>query len=742
MIKKREWGHNQKKYLIILLTTVISILIVINYISSIKNETDTIVGKSMSEQMNRSNEVVSQYLESKVQLLRNIGEDYNIINQSGKNNFQNYISVLIDSNEFEFVSVIDKEGNLTLKDGTSIDVRNKQYYLEGLKGKVVISNLVDGIKVTEDSISVCVPIYQNNEIVSFIYAAISSKNLQKELTTIINDEKGFACIIDGKGNVILRSENTFKDDDFINFYHYMVYKDVGLDAYVERVRDGVAENKNEVIKISEANENGYLGYSAVSENSDWRIVSYITEDRFLQYINKVSEESFKMLIYIVSLILAVSIYIVRSELRMKRELQRASSIDNLTKIGNGLSFNIESKKILARNNNSNYVIVVFDINKFKYVNHSYGYNFGDYILKVIASAISERFNDKETCSRINGDIFMILARNRQNFIEELKSYLVETVENCDNKGRDLSLVFNFGLYEIQDRNEPLSEMIDKTNLAWKHVKNNNKLEYYYYDENLMKFLLEEDVIENTMKKALKNEEFKVYLQPMINLEENRISGVESLVRWSSKDLGFMPPDRFISLFEKNGFIVDLDFYVLEKSCEILKYYISKGLTDFVFSVNQSRETISDPDYINRLKVLIDKYNIPPKLIELEVTENIFVNNYQKILITLQKVSELGFSISMDDFGSGYSSLNLLKQMPINTLKIDRAFLNDGPNSSRAKLIIKSVIELAKNLNINVVCEGVETKEQEAFLKKEHCERAQGFYYGTPVPVEEFNKLVL
>jgi diguanylate cyclase (GGDEF)-like protein len=730
-----------KKYIIILLVTTISIFIAIDYINSIKGETDVIVSKSLNDQMEKSNEFISNYLDNKIEVLRNIGQTYEKGNIKTVSDLQNYGSVLVDGNEFEFISIIDKNGNLFLSDNRSIDIRHKKYFIEGIKGKVVISNVVDEITSKGNCISICVPIYKDNEIISFIFAVKNAEDLQSELVANLNEDTGFTCITDMTGNVILRTENSFKDEDFSNFYHYMMYKDVGLDAYVERVRNGLSEDKKEIINVSDNDVNGYLGYSAVSKNSDWRIVSYLGEDKFLSYINNVSTESFKMIIYIVLLILFATLYFLRSEIIKKRELQRISSIDNLTKIGNLLKFLTETKKILNKHNSDEYIMVVFDIKKFKYINHNYGYNYGDYLLKVIARAINKRFDKGETCARINGDSFMILAKNHKNFSVELNEFLMDTIYKSNSKGKDIILNFNYGFYIIKNKKEPISEMIDKANLAWKHVKITNKIDTYYYDENLMKYLMEEEELEKNMKDALINGEFKVYLQAMINLENNKLCGAEALVRWISPEMGFLPPDRFISLFEKNGFIVDMDFYVLEVICKKLNMLTEIGINDFVFSVNQSRETISDPDYIKNLVNLVKKYNISPRLIELEVTENIFIDSYEKILKILHQVRELGFNISMDDFGSGYSSLNLLKEMPISILKIDRLFLNETSNSSRGKLIIKSVIELAKNLQINVVCEGVETKENEAFLKSVSCEMAQGYLYGKPIPMEEFNQLI-
>ena len=733
--------QNIKKYIIIILATSISIFIAINYINSIKQETDVIVGKSLSDQMEKSNDSISNYLNDKIELLRSVGQTYESGNVKTFSELQSYVSVLVDGNEFEFVSIIDKNGRLSVGENSTIDVRHKKYYIDGIKGKIVISNVVDEINNKNKCISICVPIYKDNEIISFIFAVKNAEDLQNRLLSNLNEEKGFTCITDMIGNVILRTENTFMDEDFSNFYHYMMYKDVGLDAYVERVRNGFSEDKNEVINVSDSNTNGYLGYSAVSENSDWRIVSYLGEDKFLSYIDNVSAESFKMITYIVLLMSFASLYLLRSEVMKKREIQRISYIDKVTEIGNSVKFYAESKILLNKNNSNQYIMAIFDVKKFKYINHTYGYNYGNYILKIIAKAIDEKFNNDETCGRLNGDSFIILAKNYKNFNVDLKEFLMDTIYRSNSRGKDIVLNFNFGLYVIENKKENLSEMIDKVIIAWNHVKVTNKLDAYYYDENLMKYLMEEETLEKSMKDALANGEFKVYLQAMVNLQNDKICGAEALVRWISPKMGFLPPDRFISLFEKNGFIVDVDFYVLETIFNKLNEYLEKGIKDFVFAVNQSRETISDPDYIKSLVKLIKKYNIPPQLIELEVTENIFIDNYEKILEVLNQVRALGFKISMDDFGSGYSSLNLLKDMPINILKIDRLFLNETSNSSRGKLIIKSVIELAKNLQINVVCEGVETEEHEAFLKNVECEIAQGYLYGKPMPMEEFNKLM-
>lgn len=267
------------------------------------------------------------------------------------------------------------------------------------------------------------------------------------------------------------------------------------------------------------------------------------------------------------------------------------------------------------------------------------------------------------------------------------------------------------------------------------------LSIYFYDENFMKKIMFQEKIENNMENALKNREFKIYMQSKIDLKTERICGAEALVRWNSSELGFIVPDKFIPLFEKNGFVVRLDFYMLEEIFKKMIEITGKGIINFTISVNQSRTTICNPRYIHRLTEIVNKYDIDTSRIEIEVTESILTENHKYILSIIEKIRAMGFEVSMDDFGSGYSSLSILKDMPINELKLDRMFLSEEVKSDKTKTIIKKVIEMARELNINSVCEGVETKDDVQFLKEIKCDMAQGYYYGKPMPIEEFEKII-
>lgn len=727
-----------KKYIIISIVVIVSGYIVFNYIDSIKSESDIVVAKSLSSQMNQSNSFISKYLDGKIELLNNIGKSLKGKDFKSIEELKEYMSVLVDGNEFQYVSVIDSEGNLYLPDNSKIDVRDKPYYVGAFQGKIIISRAIDEMKFNYDTIAITVPIYDGKKVMGAVFAIKDAEELQEELTANFNENLGFCYIIDNDGHVIFRAKNEYTDNEFTNFYHYMAYNDVNLGNYVEEVRTNLAAHNSGVINVKNSDGSGYLGYDSISKNSDWGIVSYSGNDKILEYGKSVSKKSLQMTTFIVAMILFVAVYIIKEEIDKKKECEKIYSIDPLTKINSIAGFTIEAKKLIEKYPNNTYAMAVFDIPKFKYINHIYGYSYGDMILKSMAKSLSKRFTKEETCARVSADNFIILAKYNDKFIEAFEKELSGILYFGRN-----SVLNNYkiGLYVIANKEEPINIMLDKVDCAWKYIKNNSSKSIKFYNEVLMDNIVEEERLQSKMENSLRNDEFQVYLQPKINLETSKICGAEALARWISDDMGVISPDKFIPLFEKNGFVVKLDFFILEEMIKKMKELKNEGINNFTISVNQSRATICDPMYINKLIRLISKYQVTPSLIELEVTESIFTVDYEEVLSVIAKAKHMGFKISMDDFGSGYSSLNLLKEMPINELKLDRMFLNETSTSIRSKLIITNIIAMAKALEIDVICEGVETLEQAEFLKEIKCDMAQGYYFGKPMAMAKFEEIL-
>ncbi len=244
-----------------------------------------------------------------------------------------------------------------------------------------------------------------------------------------------------------------------------------------------------------------------------------------------------------------------------------------------------------------------------------------------------------------------------------------------------------------------------------------------------------------MRSALINKEFIVYLQPKIDLSTRQISGAEALVRWLPPDENLIPPKDFIPLFEKNGFVVELDFYVYEEVFKVLRKWLDEKRCLVPISLNVSRIHLRDYNFVPRLTSLINKYNLPTDLIELEITESTFFENINQLLKVISELKHYGFTFSIDDFGSGYSSLNILKDLPIDVLKLDKGFFPRDNISKKEKIIVSTIVDMAKKLDIRVISEGIETIEQCDFLTNIGCDMVQGYLFAKPMPISEFEKIV-
>lgn len=416
--------------------------------------------------------------------------------------------------------------------------------------------------------------------------------------------------------------------------------------------------------------------------------------------------------------------------------------DPLTGIANQAAFADRAPCLLRDNPLVSYALITFDINNFKYVNDAYSYETGDALLQAIAQYFDRHLSKSELCARINADHFAVLTFDGGDSDTSLTRSIRECIDQAVNSGIELniadSLSYSFGIYRIEDRAEPVNSMMDKANIALKQAKSHKDMRTVSYDDALFDKLQRERRIETKMQAALQNAEFLVYLQPKVEISTNTMIGAESLVRWVSPEFGFLPPDEFIPLFEKNGFIAQLDFYVLDRVCRKMRQVIDDRLSDsFSISINLSRVTLYQDDFFERFTRIVERYQMPPSRIELEVTESAFIGNQKGILSVLERLKEMGFLIAMDDFGSGYSSLNLLKLLPIDVLKIDKQFLRESSKGDRSYRIIKCVIEMAKALDAQVVCEGVETKEQVDFLAQINCDIGQGYYFARPMSIADF-----
>lgn len=425
------------------------------------------------------------------------------------------------------------------------------------------------------------------------------------------------------------------------------------------------------------------------------------------------------------------------EIRHEKALRDLAEHDTVTGLLNKDAFSRNVQQVLKNAHSCQYVMNVMDVDNFKLVNSLFGYDAGNSFLKYLANNLNAEINKIDgICCRIYADIFAYFCKYDTNFI----SFMKEANERLMAKSPiPIELISRTGRYIIDDTTLSIGVMMDRAMLAKNSCKGIYGMVDAYYATSMYDVILKEQEIVAGMKKALESEEFEIYLQPQINYVTKKLIGSEALVRWIHPIKGLLTPMSFIPIFERNGFISKLDLYVFNKVCKLLKRWDLKDCDNFHISVNLSRLSLYDARFIQQIIETIDKYGLNPKFIRFEVTESYFMGNVEQLFIGIIKLQEHGFKIEMDDFGSGYSSLNILSDMPVDVIKIDMRFLMGDDARERRWKILGSIIELIKNLDLLVIAEGIEKVEQADYLVSLGCENMQGYLIKEPIPVEDFER---
>ncbi len=430
---------------------------------------------------------------------------------------------------------------------------------------------------------------------------------------------------------------------------------------------------------------------------------------------------------------------VNTEMEIKAELEFRADYDSMTRLYNADAFYRKSQEIIHSDSDKFFAILSVDIDRFRVINDRFGIKTGNRCLEEMGRCIKESLKDGDIAGRYMADTFSILfaydhEREIFDYIDRLTaSFSFDAARRC---GSTLS----FGIYMITKRDLPVRLMCDRARMAKQEIKGNSLTNFAVYDDKVRLQQRKISEITSQMNLALDNNEFVMYLQPKVDLQTEKLCGAEALVRWLHPTKGIHSPGEFIPLFESNGFVKKLDEYMWETACEYLAKLKSMGEL-LPISVNISRFHVNNTDLVRVLTDMINRHGIDPRYLELEITETLFTDKAEDLYATMQRLKDIGFLIEMDDFGSGYSSLNMLRRAPVDIIKIDRYFIDKIMSTKRGRIIVENSVSMSRQLGLKVVAEGVETREQADFLKSINCDVAQGYYYSKPVTTAEFEKLL-
>jgi len=437
----------------------------------------------------------------------------------------------------------------------------------------------------------------------------------------------------------------------------------------------------------------------------------------------------------------------RDELESQKDiLHHQAHHDALTGLPNRILFNDRLEQGIERSkrNKSGLALFFIDLDHFKEINDSLGHTIGDEVLKSVTHRLSKIIRKEDTLARLGGDEFTVIIEGLEQsedaslLAEKIIDVLVEPIIVDENT---LYVSSSIGISLYPEDGENAQDLLKYADAAMYKAKEEGRNNFQFYSAEMTELALERVVMEASLREALKNEDFMVYYQPQVNAQSNTLIGMEALVRWQHPTEGLVCPMNFIPLAESTGLIIELDRFVMKTAMTQMAKWYAKGSNPGVLALNLSLRQLQKKDFISTLENMIQETGCKPEWVELEVTEGQIMSNPEEAIRVLTKINALGITLSVDDFGTGYSSLAYLKKLPIGKLKIDRSFVQELPGDEEDAAITRSVIALAQSLNLNVIAEGVETKEQKEFLIENGCEDIQGYFYGKPMPKEEMEVLL-
>lgn len=556
----------------------------------------------------------------------------------------------------------------------------------------------------------------------------------------------YSHIIDKNGNLIIQSTSEVASKTGYNVLNTIGESKIDDGGSIQRVKYDIQNDISGKLTYWYENEQKYMVYTPIMPD-DWYLLTFVP----MSAVNEKTDILLKITLMVCGLITLLFAALVAclayGFLRNRRDLERIAFVDPVTGGHTIQKFYELAAVALEQPQHPKYALIYTNFTKFKILNEQFGHSICNEILLLFNKVVSDALQNEECIGRLTADNFCILIEvtSVEKLIERFESWYKRSEQYIsENKTVWTLPVTEVGVYLIDNESMPFSQMIDRAKLALREVPNslNSKLSFAVYNDDVRRLLFREKYLEDRMENALINDEFIVHLQPKYSSSDQKIGGAEALVRWNSVEEGMIFPDEFIPLFEKNGFIVRLDLWVFEQVCKMIRRWMDDGRDLIKVSVNCSRVHLRDPHFLKLYTDIADKYNVPKNMLEIELTESIVMEDAKRLSKIICDIHDIGFGCSMDDFGSGYSSLNLIRDIRVDTLKLDKIFFGSCEgDEKRTRSVIESIINMAKSLDMKTVAEGVECEKHVHMLIQMGCDYIQGYVFAKPMSMTDFEKLL-
>lgn len=720
--------------LLISLAFIVTVSVVFN---NIKTNLEREIISSLSEEAEENAALIEKEIDAKFGVLQSFANE---LSSTGDEiaeirDMQSFVEVY----NFRRMGFVDLNGIAKTTDGFEKDLSFREFYQVGLKGESFITeSLQETIgDSTEDMINILsVPVYDNKgEIKGMLFATYLTEKFHEVIFSDSFQGEGYTYIVAGDGDVI-SSYGDGMQKEYDNIFIYTGDAAQYDDAIQEKVENDMREKISRVgIGVNEDSDKYFYCYKPLeieSADMNWYIFSIEPKSVLDERMHPIMRDIQFLTVILICILVMANIIFLFYNVRRRQELFRLAYKDSITGGDNFSNFKEKAKKY---ENTEGYVIAL-DISEFKLVNNVCGNASGDEVLKVIWDVIMANCNDNEQAARVNADRFVIF------WIERSKKTVTYRIEKLINEIEGISEQLSVprlypvigirAVEKLDDADKRYGEALRAKAL----VKNRRDRHYAFYDEIDYDTIVENKKLENGFEKALADKKFEVWYQPKFNSHTGKIVGSEALIRWRADDGSLISPGRFIPLFEKNGNIIRLDEYVFREVCRQQKEWQKEGIQILPVSVNISRFSLYYSNVVEKYERIINYYDVDHKYVQIEITESAIIEN-TVIVELIQKFHDAGFDILLDDFGSGYSSLASLNQMPFDTIKLDKSLVDYVGNENGEKLL-KFIVQLVQSLGMKITAEGVEYKEQLDFLENLNCDDIQGFYFSKPLMLADFS----
>ena len=716
----------------------VAVFIIFGYVVNAVNESDR--SQMKIETQEYKNRIFKQ-LDEDFQILTTLSKAYEI--SRIMDDEETLMTSIIETNKANaFISLsyfsVNGTGVVDTRDyGVEYDVKLEDYHpyaqeviKKALQGENAVSKMFDSEVHHQKVFVYAVPVYQDDEIVG----VLSAGDTLEIFEDIVNGDtvmggQGYIHLLDSEGDFLVRSDNTIVQEN------------------VESIFDGPYLNNDMQQTALEAlqNQNSIYGtFNYKGEQCRFYIEPLELNGWSLFCANRLWGPTLSMgqiviftggFLFLILILMFFLLYYGYYKFRKNSALLlHVVYVDDVTKAMTTLRFDQRLQEIQKKH--EDYCIAAVNVHNFKWINNLFGINGGNKVLQYIKDIIEKNLNEEEFFCRDSADLFYIflLETDKQTLENRLMKIITTISDTTAHAEYSYEISLYSGLSICGTREQAL--------LALRSIQNSHRTSVAFYDSKIHNKFRQISLVESQMQSALQKNEFKLFLQPKTDLTNDRIVGAEALVRCQLSDGTFRYPNEFIPLFEQNGFCHKLDMYMVEQVCKQLRSWIDEGLTPIPISINQSKLLFANANYPDELIKITNKYDIPPSLITLEMLEGIATNDTQQINSQIEALHAKGFKISMDDFGSGYSSLNMLYCLKIDELKLDRGFMrevSDKDDNRRRRIVLKEIITFAKKLNISTVAEGIERQQDKEYVAALHCDYGQGYFYAKPMSAYDFSQ---